>query len=109
MVLLTCAAVGVMLFLCYQVFVKLYTNLEAQVFEELLREVYFADADPIFSERGDGDLRPIEPEIPVMKIYDAATKRKPRFSHSRPHRTRSCLEVTFTEKIALKKRYNEVY
>nr|CAI5838513.1 unnamed protein product [Callosobruchus analis] len=109
MVLLTCAAVGVMLFLCYQVFVKLYSNLEAQVLEELLREVYLADPDPMFAERGDGDLRPIEPEIPVMKIYDATTKKKSRFSHSRPHRTRSCLEITLTEKIALKRRYNEVY
>nr|CAH7745229.1 unnamed protein product [Callosobruchus chinensis] len=92
-----------------QVFVKLYANLEAQVFEELLREVYLADLDPVFSERGDGDLRPIEPEIPVIKVYDAATRKRSRFSHSRPHRTRSCLEFRFTEKIALKRRYNEVY
>ncbi|CAH1981481.1 unnamed protein product [Acanthoscelides obtectus] len=109
MVLLTCAAVGVMLFLCYQVFLKLYFNLEAQVFEELLMEVYALDTDPVFSQRGDGDLRPIEPEIPMMKIYDSTTKKKSRVSHTMPQRTRSCLEMTITKKIALKKRYNEVY
>ncbi|KAG5895819.1 hypothetical protein JTB14_028523 [Gonioctena quinquepunctata] len=91
-------AVTLLLYSFYKLFVSFQSRLERQVFQELLREVYYlneVDEETIL-ERGDGDFIPLLPELHLRSILDMRSERSERETSTirvGMKKTKSCTEM----------------
>lgn len=91
---------GLIGYVFYLFLLKLNSQLEQKILQELIREIYLCDCESFSGKRlhnkGHGDVIRKETEIPVMKLYEAPSKNRSKKAKSvvKSKRSRSTIELS---------------
>lgn len=97
---------GLVGYVFYLFLVKLNSQLEQKILQELIKEIYLCDCESCDENElhngGRGDVRRKKSEIPVMKLYQAPSKTKSKKAKPdiEPKRSKSTAELSQTKKEA---------